>query len=163
MKRHLTITIAILMFMGVLTITAEAQALGSQKMRARIPFSFNVGRTELPAGEYTVRVLNPNSDRKVLQIRSADGKLSALIHTSELNTNTQEQTKLVFNRYGSKYFFAQAQIAGESTTLAAIKTSAERNEGKRWRAREGRRRSRLSLNDTRAGYRPAEVGELLAG
>lgn len=128
MKRHLTITIAIMMFLAAVTITAEAQALGSQKMRARIPFAFNVGRTELPAGEYTVAVLNPNSDRKVLQIRSADGKLSALIQTSELNTTTQEQTKLVFNRYGSRYFFAQAQMAGDSTTLAAVKTSAERNE-----------------------------------
>lgn len=117
-----------MMFLAVVTITAEAQALGSQKMRAHIPFAFNVGRTELPAGQYTVTVLNPNSDRKVLQIRSDDGKLSALIQTSELNTNTQEQTKLVFNRYGNRYFFAQAQMAGESTRLAAVKSSAERNE-----------------------------------
>lgn len=117
-----------MMFTAVVTITAEALALGSQKMRARIPFAFNVGTTEFPAGKYTVTVLNPNSDRKVLQIRSDDGKLSALIQTSELNTNTPEQTKLVFNRYGNRYFFAQAQMAGESTTLAAVKTSAERNE-----------------------------------
>ena len=128
MKRHLTITIAMMMFLAVVTITAEAQTLGSQKMRARIPFAFNVGQTELPAGEYTVTVLNPNSDRKVLQIRSDDGKLSALIQTSELNTNTQEQTKLVFNRYNNRYFFAQARMAGESTTLAAVRTSFERNE-----------------------------------
>ena len=128
MKRHLTITIAVMMFMAAVTITAEALALGSQKMRARIPFAFNVGQMELPAGEYTVTILNPNSDRKVLQIRSGDGKLSALIQTSELNTNTDEQTKLVFNRYGNRYFFAQARMAGEATTLAAVKTSAERNE-----------------------------------
>ncbi|HKS09247.1 MAG TPA: hypothetical protein VJS13_06825 [Pyrinomonadaceae bacterium] len=128
MKKYFTITIAVMMFMAVVTITAEAQASGSHIMRARIPFTFNVGKTELPAGEYTITVLNPNSDRKVLQIRSADKKLSALIQTSELDTNTPEQTKLVFNRYGDKYFFAQAQTAGESTTLAAVKSSAERNE-----------------------------------
>lgn len=117
-----------MMFMAIVTITAEAQSQGSQKMRARIPFAFNAGKTELPAGEYTITVLNPNSDRKVLQIRSAGGKLSALIQTSELDTNTAEQTKLVFNRYGDKYFFAQAQMAGESTTLAAVRSSVERNE-----------------------------------
>jgi hypothetical protein len=117
-----------MMFMAVATITAQAQASGSQKMRARIPFAFNVGKTELPAGEYTVTVLNPNSDRKVLQIRSTNGKLSALIQTSELDTNTAEQTKLVFNRYGNRYFFAQAQMAGEATTLAAVRSSVERNE-----------------------------------
>lgn len=116
------------MFLAAVTITAEAQAFASQKMSARIPFAFNVGNTAFPPGEYTVTVLNPNSDRKVLQIRSADGKLSALIQTSELNINTQEQTKLVFNRYGSRYFFAQAQMAGESTRLAAVKSTAERNQ-----------------------------------
>ena len=128
MKKYFSITFAVMMFLVIVTITAEAQASGSQKMRARIPFAFNVGKTELPAGEYTVTVLNPNSDRKVLQIRSADGKLSALIQTSERDTNTAEQTKLVFNRYGDRYFFAQAQMAGESTTLAAVRSSAERNE-----------------------------------
>lgn len=128
MKKYFSITFALMMFLVVVTITAEAQASGSQKMRARIPFAFNVGKTEFPAGEYTVTVLNSNSDRKVLQIRSADGKLSALIQTSERETNTAEQTKLVFNRYGNRYFFAQAQMAGESTTLAAVRSSAERNE-----------------------------------
>ena len=128
MKKYFSITFAVMMFLVVVTITAEAQASGSQKMRARIPFAFNVGKIELPAGEYTVTVLNPNSDRRVLQIRSADGKLSALIQTSERDTNTVEETKLVFNRYGNRYFFAQAQIAGESTTLAAVRSSAERNE-----------------------------------
>jgi len=128
MKSYVTTTIAILMFMAVVTVTAEAQAFGSQEMRARIPFAFNVGKTEFPAGKYTITVLNPNSDRKVLQIKSADGKLSALIHTSELNANVSDDTKLVFNRYGNRYFFAQAQMAGESTTLAAVKSNAERNE-----------------------------------
>ena len=128
MKRQLTITIAVMMFMGVVTITAEAQAFGSQPLRARIPFAFNVGKTRLPAGEYRITVLNPTSDRKVLQIRSADGKNSALIQTNEAQTRASEQTKLVFNRYGDRYFFAQARMAGESTTLAAVKTSMERSE-----------------------------------
>jgi hypothetical protein len=116
------------MFMAVVTVTAEAQVFGSQRMRARIPFAFNVGQKSLPAGEYTIAVVNPSSDRKVLQIRSVDGKLSALIQTGALNTKAPEKAKLVFNRYGDRYFFSQAQMAGESTTLAAVKSKAERNE-----------------------------------
>jgi len=128
MKRYLTLTIAMLMFLAVVTVTAEAQVFGAQRMQARIPFSFNVGKTTLPAGEYTIAVLNPNSDRKVLQIRSTDGKLSALIHTSSVSANTADDAKLVFNRYGDRYFFSQAQMAGESLSLTAIKCSAERTE-----------------------------------
>lgn len=128
MKTYLTLTIAILMLLAVVTFTAEAQVFGSQRMRARIPFSFNVGKTILPAGEYTIAVLNPNSDRRVLQIRSTDGKLSAMTHTSSVSINAPEDAKLVFNRYGNRYFFSQAQMAGESTTLTAVKSRAERSE-----------------------------------
>jgi hypothetical protein len=127
MKRYPTITIAIMMFMAVATITAEAQVFGSKQVRARIPFAFNVGKTSLPAGEYTITVLNPSSDRKVLQIRSKDRKLSALVHITDLASNNAEDAKLIFNRYGDTYFFAQAQLAGDSTTWTAIKTSAERD------------------------------------
>ena len=35
--------------------------------------------------------------------------------------------KMVFKRYGDTYFFAQAQMAGDSTTLAAVKSNAQRN------------------------------------
>ena len=127
MKRHLTITIALMIFMAVVTITAEAQSSGSQLMRARIPFAFNVGKTNLPAGEYTVTVVNPSSDRKILQIRSKDGRSSALIQANGMTSVNTDDAKLVFNRYDDTYFFAQVRMAGESTTLAAVKTSAERN------------------------------------
>ena len=45
-----------------------------------------------------------------------------------MNTDSADSTKLVFNRYGHRFFFAQAQMAGESMTLAAVKSSAERVE-----------------------------------
>ena len=127
MKKYLTLTIAMMMVLAVATITADAQVFGSKQMSARIPFAFNVGNKTLPAGEYTVKVLNPNSDRYVLQVRSADGKLSALIQTNGAKANNPNNAKLVFHRYGDTYFFSQAQMAGDSTSLAAVKTSAERN------------------------------------
>ncbi|HVF23365.1 MAG TPA: hypothetical protein VM941_09830 [Pyrinomonadaceae bacterium] len=127
MKRNLILTTAIMMFVALVAITAEAQVFGTQRMRARIPFAFTVGGKTLPAGQYTIAVLNPTSARKVLQIRSADGRSSAIIQTNELNINTPEQAKLVFNRYGDRYFFAQAQMVGDSVTLAAVKSNAERN------------------------------------
>jgi hypothetical protein len=127
MKKYFTLTIAIMMFLAVVTITAEAQVSGSKQMRARIPFAFIVGKTELPAGEYTVTVINPNSDRSVLRVRSNDGRLSALIQTTCDTSKNSDNAKLVFSRYGDTYFFAQAQLAGDSTTLAAVRTSAQRH------------------------------------
>ena len=132
MKKFLSLSFAIMMFGAVVAITAEAQMSGTQRMRARIPFAFNVGGKSFPAGEYSISVVNPTSDRKVLQIRSMDGRVSAIIQTNELNVKTPNatapaQARLVFHRYGDRYFFAQAQMGGDTSTLAALKSNAERN------------------------------------
>ena len=124
MKR---LTIALIIVCGFLALNAQAQTSGPQKLRATIPFSFNVGDKTLPAGVYTVAVVNPASDRKVLQIRSADGHASAIIQTTLSRASVADEAKLVFRRYGQQYFFAQAQLAGEPTSLSAARSRAERS------------------------------------
>jgi len=144
MKRYFGFTIAIMMFVAALATAAQAQSNGSPLMRARIPFTFHVGSRELPAGEYNISVLNPSSDRRVLQIRSTDGRVSAMVNTVDLNAKAAEQSKVVFRRYGETYFFAQAQVSGESTSLSALKSSAERTEA-RMIAKLGRNSSTLTI------------------
>lgn len=126
MKSHLYLTIAIMIICGVSATNGNAQTSSSPTMRAHVPFTFKVGEKSLPAGDYTVRILNPTSDRKTLQIRSENGRVSAIVQTVGVNSALAENTKLVFRRYGEQYFFAQAQIAGDTTSLAATKTRAER-------------------------------------
>ena len=125
MKRHLNTLVAILIL--VLTVSAQAQTAGAQKVVANIPFAFNVGNTSLPAGKYTITVLNPSSDRKILQIRSTKGS-SATVQTTAETGNISDDAKLVFQRYGDRYFFAQVQMAGDATTFAAVKSNTERAE-----------------------------------
>src|SRR5688572_32922342 len=126
MKRNLYLSIAIMIICGVFAINGQAQTSVSPTMRAHVPFTFTVGDKSLPAGDYTVRILNPTSDRKTLQIRSENGRVSAIVQTAGVNCAPAENAKLVFRRYGDHYFFAQAQLAGDTTRLAATKTRAER-------------------------------------
>jgi hypothetical protein len=126
MKRHLRLIIAIIIVCGSFAITGNAQTSVSQTMRARIPFAFTVGDKTLPAGVYTVSILNPASDRKVLQIRSEDGHVSAIVQTVRAKDALAGHARLVFRRYGESYYFAKAQMTGEATSLAATKTRAER-------------------------------------
>ena len=128
MKRHLNIPMAIALLLGVLTAGAHAQTSSAQKVVANIPFAFHVGQTRLPPGKYTFTVVNPSSDRKILRIRNADGRASAMIVTTSALRNATDDAKLVFHRYGDQYFFAQAQLGGDPTSLAAIKSKAERAE-----------------------------------
>jgi len=118
MKRFFNISLIVIVFAGVLAINAHAQT----RVIASIPFAFNVGKTTLPAGRYTITVLNPSSDRKILQIRSMNGRSSAVILTTGIIGNTSEKAKLVFERYGDRYVFAQAQMAGDDTALAAVRS-----------------------------------------
>lgn len=112
---------------GVLAANASAQTSAQQRIHADIPFSFNVGEKTLPAGVYTFAVINPSSDRKALQIRSLDGRFTAITQTSLSRGNHADHAKLVFRRYGDRYFFAQIDIGDDATTLIAGRSRAERS------------------------------------
>ena len=114
------------MLAGVLAVSAHAQTSGAQRVIANIPFAFTVGKTTLPAGKYTITVLNPTSDRKTLQIRSLNGRASAIVLTTTSSAHASDNAKLVFERYGDEYFFSQAQMAG-TETLAALRSRTNRS------------------------------------
>ena len=76
MTQRLSLTIAIIIVTAVFALNAEAQTSAPQRMQANVPFAFSVGEKTLPAGVYTLSVVNPNSDRQALQIRSQNGRFS---------------------------------------------------------------------------------------
>jgi hypothetical protein len=118
MKRFFNISLIVIVFAGILAINAHAQT----KVIASIPFAFSAGKTTLPAGRYTITVVNPSSDRKILQIRSMNGRSSVMVMTTGIIGHASDNAKLVFERYGDRYVFAQAQLAGDETTLAAVQS-----------------------------------------
>ena len=126
MKKYFYIPLAVVMLAGVLATNAQAQSTSSQRIVATIPFTFNVGKTSLPAGKYTFTVLNPTSDRRILQVRSNNGRSTVMILTSGVIGEVSDNSKLVFECDGEHYYFAQAQMAGDSTSLAAPRTKIEK-------------------------------------
>jgi len=126
MKKQACTMIALLVLVGSMAVAAQAQTSGRTQLIANIPFRFNVGNTTLPAGEYSVRQVNPDFDHAVLQLRSKDGNASALIQVDSLIGKAQESAKLTFHRYSNKYFFAQAWIDGDNTGMQAPRSKAER-------------------------------------
>ena len=126
MKKHAYTMIAMIVLAGSLAVVAQAQTIG-MKLIADIPFEFSAGNKKLPAGKYVLRVINPSSDQKVLQIRSIDGHNGTVLLMQSVEGKVQEQAKLVFNFYGDHYFFAQAWTPANSTGMQAPETRAERN------------------------------------
>ncbi|HUN64117.1 MAG TPA: hypothetical protein VMU53_19105 [Candidatus Sulfotelmatobacter sp.] len=102
--------ITLVFALSLFPVKAHAQILGD--LEAKVPFTFHVGDTKLPAGTYRIHVFDGN-DPSLMEITSADGSTSALFHVqdSEAN-NTPRASELIFNRYGHHYFLSRLFDAG---------------------------------------------------
>ncbi len=128
MKKQLYTMTAMMILAGFGAMSsAKAQTSASRQLIANIPFEFSVGSKSMPAGDYTVRQINPASDNAILQFRSKDGSAGAMVQMRSVPGKTQESARLVFHRYGDRYFFAQAWTTGDSEGLEAPRSRVERS------------------------------------
>jgi hypothetical protein len=90
------------------TMAASAQTVN---VKAKVPFSFIVNRATLPAGEYWLNSLDDQGT--ALAIRNTDSKTTNLVLSNAcVSTRGANKTKLVFHRYGNRYFLSQIWMAG---------------------------------------------------
>jgi hypothetical protein len=131
MKNQAYTMIGALVFATLFAVsTATAQSSSNQQLIADIPFAFSAGSQTLAAGKYIVRVTNPASDQKVVRIRSLDGSKSTVLQMHSVNGKAQDGARLVFHRYGDRYFLAQAWTAADSIGMEAPKSRTERATGR---------------------------------
>ena len=104
----------------------QAQSLGN-RLRANIPFDFNVSETKLPAGKYVVgRAIN-HSDDMVLSVSDLEGHLKAIrFSNAVVKLQPSKKALLVFHRYGNQYFLFQVWQAGATTGREFRKSKTER-------------------------------------
>ena len=103
-------------------VSANGQATG--QVTADIPFQFVVGDKSLPAGEYVVK---PFTASRVLAIDNRDSHGSAMRITSEIIGNGKpENARLVFHRYGNRYFLAEFGWESETASVENGGKSAPR-------------------------------------
>ena len=127
MKRYFYLSLAIAVLITASSICTQAQSRNRQRLIIEVPFAFNAGNTQLPAGEYNVSIVNPSSDRSVVLIKSSDGQSSALLSTTDIIGWSTSSARLVFRRYDSRYFLAQVWMASEATGMSAPNSKAEKS------------------------------------
>lgn len=130
MKKQIYAAATMLMLIGVLAVTAEAQSVNGVSIRAYIPFEFSVGDRLLPAGQYRIQQVNPSSDLAMLQIANANGEARVLVRVRSIRAGDTSRTVLVFNRYGSGYFLSTLAIKGAADAWQAAKSHADRGAGR---------------------------------
>ena len=99
MKRNL-ITILLLVVMSLMFNATGAYA--QSYVKADVPFAFNVGMAQLPAGTYQIRVVGQNE----IMIQNGGSKAAAL-SSARRDPPRNTKSKLVFHRIGNQYFLAE--------------------------------------------------------
>jgi hypothetical protein len=117
-----------LVIAGMMALTAMANtrvAQAQEPLVVNIPFDFVAGTAQLPAGEYSVKVSGPT--QSVLLISRKDAAMSAFINTNPaVSSAPQTESKLIFNRYGDRYFLAQVWQEGNTQGRQLLKSSREK-------------------------------------
>jgi hypothetical protein len=119
MKKH-GATLLILM-LATLTGLASAQ---TRVITAEVPFDYVVNGRTMLAGECSIKT--EGNGQTILWITSENARLAVLPNATE-STTASDMTKLVFHRYGDRYFLASIEREGESRgyELPASKLEAE--------------------------------------
>jgi hypothetical protein len=116
--RVLTSLIAVVI-LGMPVIYAGSEA----KVNATIPFDFIVGKTTLPAGQYTVSEFGERG----LIVRSEDAKAAVMVLTMGVRAKSaKNQPRLEFNRYGNTYFLSKVWSGYDNEGRAVHKSNQER-------------------------------------
>ena len=123
------------MFGLLLTLAvASVHAQSRTRIEATIPFDFTIGNTNLQAGKYSVKF----TSRNALLLRSEDGKQSAIILAPRaVGGDVNKPERMVFHRYGDRYFLAQIWMLRGDSGRELDPSSAERRLAKEQRAAKG--------------------------
>ncbi|MCM3906277.1 MAG: hypothetical protein ND866_31705 [Pyrinomonadaceae bacterium] len=127
MQKHILKGLTMLMLVaGVALMAALVSAHAqSSSVVADVPFEFTVGGKSLKAGEYSVRAFTASGD--TLLIRNQDSNAAIIQLTNSIRARiAPEQGKLVFHRYGQRYFLSEVWTTGEPTGRQFRKSAEER-------------------------------------
>lgn len=120
------ITMAVLtVTLALATAVVSANAQSSNRLAAAIPFDFAVGGQTMTAGDYILGSVTSDGDGLV--VRSKDTGKSVIRLTNSIQPKARKNhARLVFHRYGQRYFLAEVWSAGDSTGRKLTESREER-------------------------------------
>lgn len=128
MKKQLLNVAATLSLFLMLSVAAAAQT--TRQMTVTIPFAFNVGKTALPPGTYTVYSTSTSTGNEFL-LRDAANRAKVVFNTQQIQSvEAREGGRLEFRRYDDKYFLACVWAEGSNIGRELQQSSLERETAK---------------------------------
>lgn len=127
MKREIVkgLTMITLVIAIAFATALAANAQSASKVVADVPFAFVVGDETFNAGEYTLKATN--APENGLMIQNANGKSETLRLTYPIEPKQNKRSaRLVFHRYGQKYFLAEIWTGAGKVGRHLLKSRQER-------------------------------------
>jgi hypothetical protein len=124
----------LLAFVGVLSLllaAGSAFAQSDNEIRANVPFDFVVGKTTLPSGNYQIVKLSMTSEHVAIQGTNTKAAMIAYAGPQEVR-QPSNRTKLVFHRYGDRYFLSQIWVEGSNRMRTLPKSELEKEVALDW-------------------------------
>jgi len=91
--------------MLVLALVVNVPVVNAQsKAKADVPFAFNVAKSSLPEGTYTISVVDGNE----MRIQNDHTNATLFMIAQHEESLQRQNPRLVFHKYGDKYFLAEA-------------------------------------------------------
>jgi hypothetical protein len=105
------------MILAVAGLTLAGSLFAQHGVQATIPFSFYVGNSQLmPSGTYTITPCLPSGNAAVM-IRNCDNGLAVYHLTQAGDSDSKGNGKLLFHKYGDRFFLSEVQHPSLSTGL----------------------------------------------
>ena len=122
MKEQRVVLLLAVLFVPLLAVMVEAQA-ETNYATCKVPFAFTAGNQEMPAGEYEIT----QRDAGLVEINTLDNRHVVVVMTGNVELPAvPANTKLLFNRYGDRYFLARVVRQGDRTASDVLQTPTER-------------------------------------
>ena len=112
-KQILWMPLILIAMLATTAVSTRAQA--AYGARADVPFDFIVGDKTIPAGRISADGVSDAVLGSLVITNKAQGKLAVRTGRRMLGAERTNQCKLVFNKYGDRYFLAEIWIPGYQT------------------------------------------------
>jgi hypothetical protein len=109
--------------LGTLALLTAASAFGQQIVTADIPFQFSFANMDMPAGHYQV-----TSTHGMVRVADYAAQKNFVALSSNIGGGAQPtEPRLVFDKYGDKYFLAEVWPSSDTAYgVAVTKSRTER-------------------------------------
>lgn len=111
------------MSLAVAALFLAGPLFAQQGVQAKVPFSFYVGNSQLmPSGTYRIAPCAPH----VATVRNCESGVTIFHMTQPNDKENKEKGKLVFHKYGDKYFLKEVKGPSLTSDLAIPETKNEK-------------------------------------